>query len=468
MSDEHEQHLEDRHRLLTGDLRSVIWVLALPVLGEQFLNFCVGFYDVYLAGHLAASISEPATAAVGVGAYIGWFASLLFSLVAAGTTALVSRSRGAGDFELANRVANRSMLLAAIAGVMFFVFVLTAAPLVPRLLDFDATEQAITVHYLRVDAFGLLFSSLSYIGAAALRGCGNTRTPMLILGAVAVLNMIVSTLLVYGLGPIPAMGVNGIVGGTVAARVDRRRCDGAGARREASADSNLHLSELRLRGQTVRRVLAVGIPAAADGIVYWIGHFIFLRILTEAGKVSGEGGAAFAAHIVGIRLEAITYLPAVAWGVAAATLIGQSLGNDDKPRAVRAGHEAALQCGLLGIVLTLGFLLGAGPLMRFMHQSPDVQAIGTPALRLMALFQIPLILSIVYVSGLRGAGDTRFPLWMTLGSTLLVRLPLAWLGGVYFKGGLIGTWVGMCADMLVRGVAATWRFAGKRWVDTQV
>ena len=101
---------EDKEQV--AQLFSKYDMLALPVLGEQFLNFCVGFYDVWLAGRLAAEIREPATSAVGVGAYVGWFASLMFSLVAAGTTALISRARGAGDFELANRVANRSMLLA--------------------------------------------------------------------------------------------------------------------------------------------------------------------------------------------------------------------------------------------------------------------------------------------------------------------------------------------------------------------
>jgi multidrug resistance protein, MATE family len=467
MPDQHAQQLAERERLLTGNLRHVVWVLALPVLGEQFLNFCVGFYDVFLAGHLAESIREPATSAVGVGAYVGWFASLMFSLVAAGTTALVSRARGAGDFELANRVANRSMLLAGIAGVVFFALVLATAPLVPRLLDFGSVEHRITVRYLRIDAAGMLFAALSYIGAAALRGCGNTRTPMLILGTVGVLNMIVSTILVYGLGPIPAMGVDGIVAGTVTARISGGLLMVAVLVKGISG-LKLHLHEMKLRGQTVRRVLTVGIPAAMDGIIYWIGHFIFLRIITESGKAAGEGGAAFAAHIVGIRLEAITYLPAVAWGVAASTLIGQSLGNDDKPRAVRAGHEATLQCGLLGVFLTLGFILGAEPLMQFMHKSPDVQEIGTPALRLMGFFQIPLIASIVYVSGLRGAGDTRFPLMMTIFTTVFVRLPLAWVGGVYFEGGLFGAWIGMCADMLIRGLIASWRFHSQRWVHTEV
>ena len=467
MSAESPQQLTDREQLLTGDLRKVVWVLALPVLGEQVLNFCVGFYDVWLAGHLEKHVTEQATNAVGVAAYIGWFASLVFSLVAAGTTALVSRSRGAGDFELANRVANRSMVLAGINGLVFLAVTLACAPLVPKLLGFDATEHAIIVRYLRLDAIGFVLHSISYVGGAALRGCGNTRTPMIVFGTVAVLNMIVSTVLVWGWGPIPTMGVDGIVTGTVIARVTGGILMVIVLARGISG-LRLQLSELRLGGRTVTRVLTVGVPAAVDGIIYWIGHFIFLRIITETGQANGEGRAVFAAHIVGIRLEAITYLPAVAWGVAAATLIGQSLGNEDRERAVRAGHEATLQCTLLGVVLTIAFLFGAEPLMRFMHESDAVQQIGSPALRLMALFQIPLIASIVYVAGLRGAGDTRFPLLMTVVSTVFVRLPLAWLGGVYLQGGLIGAWVGMCADMFVRGAWATWRFRGRQWIDTQV
>lgn len=467
MPDEHSQQMAQRERLLTGDLRPVVWVLALPVLTEQFLNFCVGFYDVFLAGHLDGAIRDPATAAVGIAAYVGWFASLMFALVSTGTTALVSRARGAGDFETANRVANRSMLMGLVVGIVFMLIMLVAAPLVPRLLDFDVEATSISIRYLRLDAIGLMVSSLSYIGAAALRGCGNTRTPMLIIGTVGVLNMIVSTMLVSGFGPIRALGVDGIVLGTVIARI-------AGGLlmlmvlAKGISGLQLKLHELRLRGQTARRVLAVGFPAAVDGLVFWIGHLIFLRIITESGKASGEGAAAFAAHVVGIRLEAITYLPAVAWGVAASTLIGQALGNGDKRRAIQAGNEAALQCGLLGLGLTVGFILGADPLMRFMHQSDAVREIGTPALKLMGAFQLPLIASIVYISGLRGAGDTRFPLWTTVVSTACVRLPLAWLFGVHFQGGLFGAWIGMCADMLVRGVVLTWRFRGERWVNTKV
>ena len=451
-----------RTAILTGDLRRTLLHLALPVLLEQFLSFCVGLYDTILAGHLPREISSAATGAVGVGAYVGWLASLLFSFVATGTTALVARARGAGDYDDANRVLNRSYALGLLLGVLVLVVNITfARPMATFVLTGGGEVIDITTRYLRLDAIGLLFSSVGYVGSAALRGCGNMRTPMLIFGAVNIINVIASTLLVYGPGPIPAMGVDGIVTGTIIAR-----CSGGLLMTAVliRGVSNLKLipSELQVRGAVVGRILRIGIPAALDGVVMWCGHYVFLRI------IGGFGEAAFAAHVVGIRVEAITYLPAVAWAAAAATMIGQSLGAGDSPRARRAGHEAVLQCGLLGIVITGVFFFGAEAIYAFMHNSPDVVAVGAPPFRVAALFQIPLIVGIVYIGGLRGAGDTRIPMWITLITTLGVRLPVAWFCGVVLEWGLYGAWIGMCADMFLRGLLAALRFTLGGWLHVRV
>ena len=194
----------------------------------------------------------------------------------------------------------------------------------------------------------------------------------------------------------------------------------------------------------------------------WSGHFLFLAIIGSFGETS------MAAHIVGIRVEAITYLPAVAWAAAAATMIGQSLGAGDVDRARRAGHEAVRQCGLLGIGLTALFFFGARLIYTLMHNSPDVVEIGAPAFRLAALFQVPLMMGIVYVGGLRGAGDTRTPMLITLFSTFVIRVPGAYVFGVLLGGGLYGAWIAMCIDMLTRGVLAFFRFARGRWIDIRV
>lgn len=452
---------EAPNALVTGPLRRTVFLLALPVLGEQLLNFLVGFYDVFLSGHLDPAIGTAATAAVGVAAYVGWLASMVFSLVATGTTALISRAWGSGDREQANIVANRSLLLGALTGLLFLILVVPLANPLVRLMGLTGISEQIAVRYVRLDAIGLWFAAISFVIAAALRGCGDMRTPLAIFGLVNVVNVIVSTWLVYGGGPVPALGVDGIVGGTIVARVTGGLLFLVFLLRGVKGLS-LRLKELRLGGETVRRILRIGLPAAAEGIIMWVGHCIFLRVIADLGP------AAFAAHIVGVRIEAITYLPAVAWGAAAATMVGQSLGADRRERAVQAGHEAARQCALFGVLITLWFTLGAEGIFRLMHQDPAVRAAGSFPFRIVGLFQLPLILSIVYFAALRGAGDTTFPLMVTSLTTYLIRIPIGYLCGVTLEMGLLGAWLGMNCDILIRGMLSTWRYWAGRWIHTKV
>jgi len=452
---------DDTNLLVTGPLRRTVFFLALPVLGEQLLNFLVGFFDVWLSGHLPGDIRTDATAAVGVAAYSSWLATLIFSLVATGTTALISRAWGAGNYSQANRIANRSVVLSLIMGLVFLALVLPSARLMVVSMGLDGRAAEIGEQFLRLDAIGLVFAAISLVIAAALRGCGDMRTPMWNFAAVNVLNVVFSTGLVYGLGPFPMLGVNGIVIGTVIART----CGGLiflGWLWRGVHGLRLDVRELRLGGEIIGRILRIGMPAAAEGIVMWIGHVIFLRMISHLGQTE------FAAHIVGVRVEALTYLPAVAWGAAAATMVGQSLGAGKPDRAYQAGQEAAFQCSLFGLAITLWFVLGASGIYSLMHQDPSVRAVGSFPFQIVGLFQIPLILSIVYCSALRGGGDTVFPLASVAFTTYLVRLPIAYYCTEVLHMGLMGAWMGMNLDMFVRGVLAAWWFASRRWVKIRL
>lgn len=455
-------HNHNRSSLLTGELRKTVFLLALPVLCEQFLSFCVGFFDTFLSGR----ISTDATTAIGLAAYVGWLASLIFGLVGAGTTALVSRAWGASDFPQANRVMNRSIALAVLLGGLVYGFIYTAAPGLAALLGMQDEPRRIAIRYLRIDGLGHLFTSVSLIGAAALRGSGNMRSPMFILGLVSVLNVIISSALVYGIGPIPKMGIDGIVAGTVTARF----CGGAlmlAALTRGLSGLKLLKSELTFRGDTVRRILRIGMPAVLDGGVMWTGHLMFLVII--ANLSGGQfGSAAFAAHIVGIQVEAITYLPAVAWGFAAATMVGQSLGASDPERAKRAGQEAVWQCSWLAGLISVLFFTCATSIYGFMHKDASVREIGIPAFQMMAFFQVPLVMSIIYVWALRGAGDTRSPMLINAFGVLCIRLPVAYVCGIVYERGLFGAWIGMCADVTVRAILVWLRYRRGRWLETKV
>jgi len=449
-------------RVVAGGVHATMFALALPALLEQLLTFFVGFYDTWLSGEISAA----ATDAVGLATYVDWLGGMLFRLVGIGAAAIVARHWGAEEFEDANRTTNRALALASVMGLAVSAFLYAAAPMFTMLLGMQGESREIAIHYLRVDSICYFFLSFTFVGGAILRASGDMRTPMFIYALVGIVNVIAATAYVYGVGPIPKFGVNGIVMGTVTARIFGGVLIVAGFAR-GFGPLRLELREWRLRGEMVSRIMRTGIPAAADGALTWAGIFLFLMVVAR-----GTGGVAddisLAAHFVGIRVEALTYLPADAWGFAAAAMVGQALGAGDKRRAKRAGHAGALQCSLLAGAMTIVFYLAAEPIYHFMHKDPQVVEIGIPAFKLLALFQIPLVVGTVYVHALRGAGDTRFPLWINLVGIFVVRLPLAYLCGVLLHGGLFGAWVGMCSDLGIRAIMATAWYIRGRWMAVEV
>ena len=148
-------------------------------------------------------------------------------------------------------------------------------------------------------------------------------------------------------------------------------------------------------------------------------------------------------------------------------MVGQSLGASKPDRAKRTGHEGVLQCGVLAIAIALFFFFGASWLYAQMSTDPEVRAVGVGPFRIVALLQPAMAISIVYIWALRGAGDTRSPLLITLGG-IVIRLGGGYYFGIVLEGGLLGAWIGMFGDMLWRAVASAIRYARGNWLRTEV
>jgi putative MATE family efflux protein len=281
-------------------------------------------------------------------------------------------------------------------------------------------------------------------------------------------NVIASASLRFGFGPLPEMGAVGIPLGTLSARILGGLIVLVLLRRGRSG-LRLRGRDLKYRWSSIVRLLRVGVPAGLDGMLMWTCAIIFLRIIS--GLAAGEAQAAtVAAHFVAMRVEALSYLPAFAWATAAATIVGQSLGAGMPERAMRAGHLAALQGAGMCFVMGILYFIFA-PQIYWVFNSADyarVAAIGVPALRIEAFFQVPLGLMIIYTFALRGAGDTKWPLLFTFIGMAVVRLPLGYLGGIVLHGGLIGAWVGMFGDMTCRAILSTLRFSRGKWQRIRV
>lgn len=453
--------------LSSSSLTQQVLVLALPALGEQALNYAVGLFDTWLAGRpsVVAESIGTATSAVGLAAYVSWLASLVFALVGTGTTALVSRAFGADDKPLLIRVLNVSLAWAGVLGLIVAVGQYALAPWFADLQNLHGIGREIGIHYLRVDAVGEFFFSFCLVGLAAFRGVGDMRSPMLILGLVNLINMVVSPALVFGWWGEP-WGASGIVGGTVVARVLGGLVVLAVLLR-GRRDLVLRLPDWRLNAPETARILRIGVPALVDGLLMWSGHFAFLMIVSRlAGGATPDANRA--AHIIGIQVEGLTYLPASAWGYASMALIGQALGAGQSVRALAVGHTAVRHGMLLAFAAAIFYVVASPWLYASLTDDAAVQAVGVPALRVLAFYQVPLSAMIIYIFSMRGAGDTRGPLVINLVGIFGVRLPLGYLFGITFDGGLIGVWSAMSIDVALRCVVAWRYFSSGRPLATKV
>ncbi len=446
-------------------MRRNVLRLALPAVGEQFLNMLVGLADTFLVGHLAGAAtlalgysSAAALAGVGLAGYMIWIATTLFMAVAAGTTALIARSIGARDPATAQSALRQSLLLGvamgALAGVLTYVF----APLTMDLFGADAVVKPLGVEFLRITAASLPLAGVLFVGTAALRGTGDTRTPLAIMLLVNGLNIAIAWLLVNGRWGLPTLGVAGSAWGAMLGRSLGGLLIIAVLVRQQDV---LRLRQWpRPEWPMLRRVLRIGLPTGGEQLAFQSALVLFARMITGLGTV------AYAAHNTVINIESISFLPGFGFAIAATTLVGQRLGATDVPAARASTREALLQAAVFMTGMGLLFIVVPHWFLSLLIDDPAVVAAGAMPLRVVGLIQPLLAANFVYSGSLRGAGDTRFPLLVKLISPWLLRLPLAWLLIPHF--GLVGAWIAMSSDLAFQGVLAWWRFRGTRWERIEV
>ncbi len=499
----------------------LVLALALPALAQQYLILTVALSDRFLAGHFASPQGQaeavghrlsaigllasavpgsavPARVAVAeipweagrqatarqvayqaaqtTAGYLAWFITSYTVLVSVGSTALVARFTGAGDRAAAVHATNQSILLAAVLGLAGTAGGLAGLEGLVALLQLHGPAGEFAVAYLRPLFCLLAFQVIESAGIACLVGAGDTRTGLYVMSGVAVVNLPLAWALCLGWGPLPRLGFVGIAVGTALSHALGAITVLAVLARGRSG-LRLHLRQLWPDLDLLRRLLRVSVPAAVDSLSVVVGQLWFLSIVNRLGDVAGG------AHGIALQWEALAYLSGAAFGTAAMSLVGQNLGAGRPERAARAGWTAfALGCGVMSF-MGLVFVVLARPMFALFcpdpAQRPVVEA-GVQVLRLVGVAMPPLACAIVFTSALRGAGDTRVPVLFTWIGFLLVRIPLAYflalprvdLGplGVWpgVGMGLIGAWLAMVADIVVRGLFFLWRFAGGAWKAMRV
>jgi putative MATE family efflux protein len=276
---------------------------------------------------------------------------------------------------------------------------------------------------------------------------------------VNIINVIVSFLFIGGQFGLPVMGIQGAAMGAAVARTCGCVAVVAVLMR---GRANLVLNQaLWPDVNMMKRVARVGLPFAGEQAVFQGALIVFLGMVTQLGT------AAYAAHNLVIRIESLSFLPGWGYGIAASALVGQGLGANDPDEAQACTYEAFRQNSL--IMFGLGAIMVLFPtfLLRLFINDAEVIRAGAIPLQIAGAFQIFMGSNFVFSGALRGAGDTRWPLYTKVISTWMLRLPISYLL-LSRGGGLTGIWVAMGIDFFSQSVLAYLRFRQGKWRTVKV
>lgn len=454
---------DERH----SAIRRQVFTLALPAVGEQLLNTLVGLADVFLVGNLTQEAarrlgynSATALTATGLGNHFSWVIMVLFMAIGIGAATLVARAVGARDAADLERIVRQTTVLGIIVGAIATFLGLAGADLFLAVLDAPQETRVISATYIRITSITFLPAALLMALTACMRGAGDTRTPLLLMLVVNVLNIGVTWLLVNGQLGLPALGVTGAAIGTTLAR-------GLGGLAALALLVRGHAGlrlvvDRRPDLTTLRRLVRVGLPTAGEQFVFQAALLIFVRFVTNLGTT------AYAAHNITLTVESLSFLPGLGYAAATGALVGQALGARQPDRAERSAYEGLLQGGLMMSLIGAAMVAFPGQLAAIFTDDPAVIAAATAPVRAAGLVQPALAVSFILLGVLRGAGDTRWPLYSRLITTWMVRLPLTFVVVGWLGSGLPGVWLAMCTDFTLQAVLTLWRFSAGKWREIEV
>lgn len=454
---EAERSILYRPSLISAEIKTII-VLAVPAIMENILHVFIGVVDMFFVGKLG----PEAIAAVGVTNLIMNMYLAFFLAVGVGTTAIVARKVGAGNLEEAGQAAKNALgialLLGFLCGLISFVF----GEKILLLLGTEAKVMEYALPYFKIVAVPTVFLSLMMVLAATLRGAGDTKTPLKVALAANIINAILDYVLIFGLFVIPGLG---IAGAGLAATLARFTSVIVLVMVINKGKSKLRVDFLtgwQLNKNMARSICRVSLPAAFERLIMRTGQLVYCGMIIQVGTT------AYASHIVAGTIETISYLPGMGFGVAAATLVGQALGAEKPETAKRLGLSANRMATLFMVCLGIIFFIFAPFLAGIFTQDPEVKNLTTYVLRIIALFQPFLCMTLVITSALQGAGDTRFPMYTTFVGIWGIRVLGGYYLGLVLGLGLVGIWLAYALDVTVRGLLLTARFHRGKWKHIKI
>lgn len=453
--------------LLSADRRGYrkqVIAISWPVLIELLLSSLFSMVDLMMLGNMAdTEYATLAVAAVGIINQPLFIGISLCHALNVGGTAMIARYNGQGREERFENVLKHVILLAVVfLALPFFLLSQIFAQPIMRFVGASDDVISLGTPYFRIVMTGYIFQVMNASMASALRGIGETKTPMLINVFASFLNVGGNFIMIYGYLGFPAMG---IIGAGLSTAICHVIAAGLMLLHLMSGKSRIHLTrynKFKFEKTTLKNLVNIGVPASGEQFVMRAGMLLFVRI------VASLGDAVYAGHQIALSILGLSFNPGQAFGIAASTLVGRSLGEDNPKQAQAFAVEARTLGAVVATVVGLFFVLIPSQLAGLYNNNPMVILAAATALRITGFIQ-PFQTSQLILSGaLRGAGDTISTMVSTIIGILIIRVLLAILFVDYLNMGIAGAWYATFIDQFVRWLYITICFKRGKWKSVRI
>ena len=447
----------DAENVLEGSILKTLWKLAVPIMIGNSMQVLYNLVDTFWLGKVGAD----AVASLSVGfPIIFLLISIGGGITVAGTT-LVSQYKGAGDEKHTNKVASQILVF-----VMFISIILSFVGVIfnRQLLELIGTPNNIlntAEGYLDIIMGGVSFMFLFFIFSALLRGYGDTKTPMRMMIASTILNIILDPFLIFGWGFFPRLEV---LGAGIATIFSRAVAGLVGLFILLTGQKGIHLrlKYLKPDWNYIKRIIKIGFPSAGEMSIRALGMTAMMGIVTNYGS------AVVAAYGIGMRVLSVIMMPSRGFARAATTMVGQNLGADKIERAEKSVWvSAGLVFGLLSILGILFFNF-ATQIIAIFNNDPAVIEIGSDLVRVLSISFGFVGVKIVLGGSFRGAGNTGIAMVLAGVSLFGLRIPITKLLTDILQWQAAGIWWGIAIESFLSALLATIWFKFGTWKESAI
>ena len=433
--------------------------IALPVLVELFLGTLFGMIDMMMLGRIKnPQIAAASIAAVGITNQPLFIGLSLVQALNVGGTAMVARYVGSKKYDRIETVIKHVVLLNLVLLVIpLFIFGMVFTEKIMAFLGAEQDAIQVGHNYFKVVMIGFIFQAFNLSISAVLRGIGDTKTPMKINLKANMVNVIGNALLIYGLLGFPKLGVTGAGISTCLSQIIASIFLGRYILKTDSVVKVNLKNPFKYDKNIIYNLIKIGVPASLEQIAFRVGVLLFVKMVASLGTV------AFATHQICLNILGLSFTPGQAFGIAASSLVGKSLGANELYEAENYIKQSRKIGSIISTTMAVLFFFFGAQIVSLYTQDPEIIKSASTILKVIAFVQPFQSSQLIIAGGLRGAGDTVWTLVATFVGVLILRVLFAYLFVNVLGMGLIGAWIAMFVDQFARWIVIYIRFRTGKW-----